>query len=159
MLFVASASVFARAGPALAPPLAALTRVIVSASRFGSRRATHSAAGSVPKGRACYRPSGRCALHRGSEKEFIHSWCFIATHKGMLLSAIQTATASSRRPNLKHEYEVQFSSCLGTQAPRSRRSAESSFISSWRVPHQLPNPPIERTLSGLRPPRSAHVKA
>jgi hypothetical protein len=39
-------------------------------------------------------------------------------------SATQTVTASCSRPNLK--YEVQFSSCPGTQVSRSQRSAESS---------------------------------
>jgi len=57
------------------------------------------------------------------------------------------------RPNLKYEYEVQFSSCLGTQAWRSQRSVESSFIPFRRVPHRPPNPPIERTC--LR--HAAHV--
>ena len=60
-------------------------------------------------------------------------------------SAVQMATASSSRLNLKYEYEVQFSSCPGMQASRSQRSAESSFIPSGRVPNRPPNPPIERT--------------
>ena len=50
-----------------------------------------------------------------------------------------------RRPNLKYEYEVQFSSCLRSQTSRSQRSSESSFSATGRIPHRRPNQPFKRT--------------
>jgi hypothetical protein len=154
--FVVSASVCARAGPALSPRFAPLTRAIASASRFGQRRATCLAARLRPKDRACCRTS---ASAHYANRERIHPRRASSPPAKVFFSATQTVISSSSRPNLKYEYEAQVSSCLGAQASRSLRLAEPSFSATGRTPHRRPNPPIERTLSGrLRlPPRSAHV--
>jgi hypothetical protein len=115
-------------------------------SQVGSGASFARAAGVAAPVHGALSESGLCAGSRWASA--MKGWRQVGRSKTMLLEGI---SSRRRRPNLEYKLKGEALSAMRAATSFTKRSEEA-------VRRARPNPSIEGTASGLRPPAAPHVK-